>query len=152
VEGPTVERTRKGPGTSPNSSRKRSATHPSGEEVILLLKRLFDERLPILVWFVSADSNVDVKVSGFVNALARSLIVFSDGEPTPDSLPFNRICVKPSSIVEAKYLELKDSAIPASRRSEVEAKYGNSSLTLKLDSGAKLTVFELVRPSDRESA
>jgi len=116
---------------------------PSGDEVVLLLKRLFDERLPIIVWFVSADSNVDVKVSGFVNGLARNMIIFSDGEPSPDSLPSNRICINPSSIVEAKYLEVKDSAVPKHRRVEVEAKYGTASLTCKLDSGAEFTIFEL---------
>jgi hypothetical protein len=79
----------------------------SGEEAVLLLKRLFDERLPILVWFVSADKNVDVKVSGFVNGLARDMIIFSDGEPVPTSPPpSNRLCVNPLSIVEARYEEL----------------------------------------------
>jgi hypothetical protein len=119
----------------------------SGDDVVLLLKRWFDERLPILVWFVSADSSVDVKVTGFVNGLAREMIIFSDGEPTPSSVASNRICVRPLSIVEAKYLELKDSAVPESRKAEFEAKYGTASLTCKLDSGAELTVFELL-PKD----
>ena len=70
----------------------------SGEEAVLLLKRLFDERLPILVWFVSADKNVDVKISAFINGLARDIIIFSGGEPLPTSLPSNRLCVK--SIVD----------------------------------------------------
>jgi hypothetical protein len=116
----------------------------SGEEAVLLLKRLFDERLPILVWFVSADKNVDVKVSGFVNGLARDMIIFSDGEPVPTSLPSNRLCVNPLSIVEARYEELKDiEVLSAAQKVELEAKYGAASIIFKLSSGARLTVFEL---------
>jgi hypothetical protein len=116
----------------------------SGEEAVLLLKRLFDERLPILVWFVSADKNVDVKVSWFVNGLARDMIIFSDGEPVPTSLPSNRLCVNPLSIVEARYEELKDiEVLSAAQKLELQAKYGAASIIFKLSSGARLTVFEL---------
>jgi hypothetical protein len=117
---------------------------PSGDEVVLLLKRLFDERLPILVWFVSADSSVDAKISGFVNGLARDMIVFSDGDPVPTSLPSNRICVDPRSIVGMRYSEIKDAdGMSPEEKSELESKYGSASLALKLSSGARLTVFEL---------
>jgi len=116
----------------------------SGEDAVLLLKRLFDERLPILVWFVSADKSVDVKVSGFVNGLARDMIIFSDGDPDPSSLPSNRLCIDPLSIVEARYEELKDVAgLSAEKKAELEAKYGGASIVFKLSSGGRLSVFEL---------
>ncbi len=117
---------------------------PSGEDAVLLLKRLFDERLPILVFFVSADRTVEVKVSGFVNALAREMIIFSDGGPLPTSVPANRLCVNPLSIIETQYGELKDiEGLTAWQKSELEAKLGTASLVFKLSSGARLTVFEL---------
>ncbi len=116
----------------------------SGEEAVLLLKRLFDERLPVLVWFVSADTSVDVKISGFVNGLARDMIIFSDGEPVPNSPQLNRLCVAPLSIVEARYVELKDvDGLSTERKKELSAKYGSASIAFKLSSGARLSVFEL---------
>jgi len=117
---------------------------PSGEEAVLLLKRLFDERLPVLVFFVSADSKVEVKVSGFVNGLATDMIIFSDGaEAVPTSIPSNRLCVDPRSIVETRYGEAKDVAgLSGEGKSELESKYGMASLAFKLSSGARLTVFE----------
>lgn len=117
---------------------------PSGEEAVLLLKRLFDERLPILVWFVSADAKVNVKVSGFVNGLSQELMIFSDGEPVPTSRQSNLISVDPRSVVEVRYAELKDAKeLSPEEMSELEAKYGSASLALKLSSGARLTIFEL---------
>ena len=95
-------------------------------------------------WFVSADTSVDVKVTGFVNGLAQELITFSDGEPSLSVVPSNRISVDPRSIVDARYTELKDSKeISESHRAALQSKYGNAALRMTLDSGAQLTIFEL---------
>jgi hypothetical protein len=52
--------------------------------------------------------------------------------------------LNPSSIVEARYEELKDvEVLSAAQKLELEAKYGAASIIFKLSSGARLTVFEL---------
>jgi hypothetical protein len=116
----------------------------SGEEVVLLFRRLFYERLPVLVFFASADNSLEVKISGFVNALAPDMILFSDGEPVPTSSPSNFLTLDPHSIIESRYGEIKDAeGVSVEQKSELESKYASASLAFKLSSGARLTVFEL---------
>ena len=53
-------------------------------EADLLLHRFITERIPILAWFVSANGNVKVQLTGFVTSFSKQfgLVIATSLEPT----------------------------------------------------------------------
>ena len=80
----------------------------SAQEALDLLRKWKSERTPITALLVIPNSEIAVKVSGFINGLGEGDILISDGTESPADPVHNHI-IFPARLTESyEYIEAKD--------------------------------------------
>lgn len=108
----------------------------SPDEALDLLRKWASERTPLTVLLVLPDSDVAVKVSGFISGLTDDILI-SDG--ATDSRARNYI-ICPAGLTQSyEYGEAKDLPILPEY---FAAKHGPANLRIVLKNGASISFFE----------
>jgi hypothetical protein len=106
----------------------------SPDEALDLLHKWATERTPLIVLLVLPDSDVAVKVSGFINGLTDDIMISDD-----TNNPRNHVIFPASLTQSCEYGEAKDQPIMPEYFS---AKHGPANLRIALSNGASISFFE----------
>jgi len=108
----------------------------SGDEALSLLRKWGQERIPVKGLAVSGDSVVASTVTGFINGLSPDILISSNGDA-------NSILFRADQVVNFSYTEAKDLPVSDSEKQRLAAKHGMASLSIKLQNGARISIFEI---------
>ncbi len=109
----------------------------SADEALDLLRKWFSERTPVSVLLNFPDSDIAVKVSGFISGLSDDILI---SDESPKSPIRNQILLPARLTQSYEYVEAKDLPILAEY---FAAKHGPTNLRIVLTNGAAISFFEM---------
>ena len=120
----------------------------SAEEAISLLKKWLNERTPVKVFWVSHESILQAKVSGFVNGLSagEGLLIGSAPELESKTPPEHFFLIDVDRTQTYEYVETKDlKEHPLEVREYFAVQHGIANLSIRFEDGSRLSIFERAR-------
>ena len=113
----------------------------SGEEAFALLRKWYEERTPVNVLFVSADSVAIARLRGFVSSPSPERgILISQGDPEESG---NYLRIDITEAVGFDYMEAKDLRdFSEEERERLAQRHGHANLRIRFSTGSRLSLFE----------
>jgi hypothetical protein len=108
----------------------------SPDEALDLLRKWCSERTPISVLLIFPDSDIAIKVSGFISGLSDDILI---SDESPNSPTRNQILIPARLTQSYDYVESKDLPIMPQY---FAAKHGSANLRIALTNGASISFFE----------